>query len=612
MSDEQDKKLKLNRRDFVASGVGGLAGAALFGVVSEEKQTRSAVDRTPSALPRKDPRDLANDPKQMKGHYPFIIVGSGYGGSVLAARLSASGKQVCILERGREWHPGMFPTGGSDIATTGRTKLNPLGLLDSNLHIKSDVDVICASGLGGTSLINAAIASRPEALVWQQREWPRELKEDFANGKIDKYMNRAQGILKSTKHPRAMDLKKTRLHQRMTEENGLPFNQLTLNVNHRSNGEKNVYGIPQSACTLCGDCCAGCNVGAKNVLTVNYIPIAKANGAEIYSMIEVNHIEKKNGKYIVHYTKHMAAFGLLPRKGQVSTDCVIMAAGSMGSTEIMMKSRLKGLRLSPALGSRFSANGDVMGMSYNGNGSTDILGTKGLLKIEAPVGQAIMVYADYRKPYRHPSEVDLMERYLLLDGTLPSVLSPMLAKAFAAYALANPRKFTAEQIQKAKIDLYDTAQPEDNGALNNSMVFFACGHDSFSGKYVLDHALDRVHVSWKNVVNEKSFQFINREMAKFAKVHGGTFIPNPRSTIFGKKMQATHPLGGCPMADDGQWGVVDHIGRVFDDNGTIHRGFYIVDASIIPRSLGATPLLTISALAERIADYIIADPSIGT
>lgn len=607
MSDDQDKKLKVNRRDFLSAGIGAMAGAALYGVSSNETEEKAAleVSRGPAAVAKRDARDIANPFEQMKKHYPYLVIGSGYGGSVLAARLSATGKKVCVLERGKEWHPGMFPDSGGDIAKVGRTDINKRGLVDMNLHRKSDVDIICASGLGGTSLLNAAIASRPEALVWQQKDWPKEIREDFQNGRISDLMDRAQGVLKSTHHPNAMKMRKTQLHEQFTKELGLPFNELLLNVNHTVNNEKNAFGVGQKACTLCGDCCSGCNVGAKNVLTVNYLPLAKSQGTEIYSLIEVKYIEEKDGKYLVHFVRHTATWPHHEIPGTVSADNVIMASGSMGSTEIMMRSQmLGGLRLSDALGTKFSANGDVMGLSYNGNNQSNILGTKGLLSDVTPSGQAIMVYADYRKPYSDPKDVDIMERYLLLDGTIPTALSPMIAKAFAAYALAQPNKFTDEQKRKARYDLFDTHEPDANGALNNSLIFFACGHDTSGGRYHLDDVDDRVHVKWKNVVNEKSFQFINREMAKFAKVHGGVFIPNPRMSVFGKRMQATHPLGGCPMGQDAQSGVVDHLGRVFNDDGKIHKGLYVVDAAIIPRSLGATPLLTISALAERIAEYI--------
>jgi cholesterol oxidase len=83
-----------------------------------------------------------------------------------------------------------------------------------------------------------------------------------------------------------------------------------------------------------------------------------------------------------------------------------------------------------------------------------------------------------------------------------------------------------------------------------------------------------------------------------------------------------HPLGGCAMADDPLYGVVDDKGRVFDpaaggvidpqtrtEAASVHRGFYIADGSIIPTSIACNPLLTISALAERIADGIVSDPA---
>ncbi|WP_408096840.1 GMC family oxidoreductase N-terminal domain-containing protein [Peredibacter sp. HCB2-198] len=602
----EDNKKKVNRRDFISAGAGALAGAGFYGVLQNGQEGKQVdPSREPASNPRgPDPRNIANNFKQLKKHYPVVIIGSGYGGSVLAARLSAQGKQVCVLERGREWHPGMFPKDGGDLTKVAFNKMNPKGLVDSNIHKKSNVDIICASGLGGTSLLNAAIASRPEALVWQQKDWPKEIREDFANGKITSYMNKAQKVLASTHHPDAMKVRKTQLHKQMGEELGVPVKELLLNVNHTFDKQKNDYGVVQNACTMCGDCCSGCNVGAKNVLTVNYLPLAKSQGAEIYTMMDVSYVEKtKEGKYVIHYINKEDK----EIEGVITADVLIMAAGSMGTTQIMMRSRFKGLRLSEALGSRFSANGDIMGFSYNGLTQTDILG-HGLNKRSGSTsGQAIMVYADYRSEKYDPKNVDLMERYLLLDGTVPSALGPMVSKAFAAWALANSSKFSDEQMKKVRRDLFDTAEPDTDGAINNSLIFFACGHDSSNGRYRLDDFDDRVHVVWPNVINEKGFQTINREMAKYAKAHGGIYVPNPRMTVFGHRMMATHPLGGCPMGDDAQTGVVDHYGRVFTEDGKIHKGFFVVDAAILPRSLGATPLLTVSALAERIADHINSD-----
>jgi cholesterol oxidase len=96
------------------------------------------------------------------------------------------------------------------------------------------------------------------------------------------------------------------------------------------------------------------------------------------------------------------------------------------------------------------------------------------------------------------------------------------------------------------------------------------------------------------------------EMNAHAMSHGGKFADSPRtSTIFGGVMTTVHPLGGCPMADRVEDGVVNADGEVYNPNGgaqAVYPGLRVVDGAIAPSSLGANPLLTIAALAERAAD----------
>src|SRR6476659_11244576 len=94
---------------------------------------------------------LASPAEQRKDEYATIVVGSGYGGAITAARLAEAGRPVCLLERGREWIPGEFPDTGKGLAAAVRRKSNPLGLFD--YYLCKDIDVLKGSGLGGTSLI---------------------------------------------------------------------------------------------------------------------------------------------------------------------------------------------------------------------------------------------------------------------------------------------------------------------------------------------------------------------------------------------------------------------------------------------------------------------------
>jgi cholesterol oxidase len=270
----------------------------------------------------------------------------------------------------------------------------------------------------------------------------------------------------------------------------------------------------------------------------------------------------------------------------------------MGTSDILLRSKMKGLRLSNKVGSKLSINGDVLGFSYAGASRTDILGFEGV-----DAGQAIQSYGDYRKVA--PTGGPLEERFLLLDGTIPTPMAATVAKALAAFAMLNPKLYDETQMARIKAD-FSSRIPGKEGALNHSMLYLACGHDSSGGEYRLAHAGERVYAKWPGMKTEEGFNLIEKVMAKHAELQGGVYIRNPRETVFGgKRLMGTHPLGGAPMGEDSDRGACDHRGRLYDGEGSVHRGLYVADGSMIPHSLGATPLITISALSERIAEKIL-------
>lgn len=604
--------MKHSRRSFLIGSLG-----LTFGSYASAANGGGQVPRGPRKPPKSQLGYRLSSPMgDLQDHYDAVIVGSGYGASVMAARLKSKYPTMCILERGKEWHPGEFPELPTETRDTLKTPVNPLGLID--VEAGQDIDIVCGNGLGGTSLINAAISIRPEMNLFELPVWPEEIRKEAKSGQLEEYYKRAESVLQP-QQTNAIRFGKTQLHKKDTDEMGRPFGELKLNIRPDSYGEaqKNAFGYPQSGCTHCGNCCSGCNYGAKNTLVTNYLYIAHQRGVKIFTQTEVETIEKKNGVYHLH-VKFVSGFNgervQSFRRKVVTAGTVFLGAGSKGSTQILMRSESADLRFSKALGTKLSANGDVMGLSYNGRSKTNSRALPPEVLKETPMGERpgeiIASYANYRSP---SLENDVTSQFLLLDGVIPSALAPTVEKLFAIAGLSNRKKFIdafpeeerSERANRMWRDFFGINSKGD-GALNHSRLYFACGHDSSGGRFVYNKQSDRFDYIWKDVLKEPTFLRIQSVMRKFAEKNGGTFIENPRSSgLVGEKIQATHPLGGCPMGSNVESAVVNHCGQVFNPQGGLHENLYVVDAATLPHSLSATPLLTITAFAERIAERIL-------
>src|SRR5205807_5855075 len=131
-------------------------------------------------------------------------------------------------------------------------------------------------------------------------------------------------------------------------------------------------------------------------------------------------------------------------------------------------------------------------------------------------------------------------------------------KGIAAFAKANLiGRFDAAQKARLERDMKSGGR-DPEGALNHSLLYLACGHDSSSGRLSLSPVMGQVLVDWPAVDKERFIDVITREMQEHAKLHGAHFVPNPRSTMMGGgRIMTTHPLGGVPMGDDADKGAVE-------------------------------------------------------
>src|SRR5215472_1007818 len=541
----------------------------------------------------------------MRDTYDVVVVGSGYGGGIAASRLSRAGKTVCVLERGDEKQPGESPN--SALSLLEQVQLDsPAARLGSELALfdfryNDSINIVVGCGLGGTSLINAGICLRPDPAVFANANWPTALQEETA---LATYFGRAAAMLRPSPNPAAfLGAAKSQALQSGAAAVGKTATPVSILVNFEPlPGDRNHAGVTQLPCVGCGDCVSGCNYHAKSTIIMNYLPDAKNHGAEIFTRTRARYVERAGSSWTVHGEVVGEASG--PTAFQVNAGVVILAAGTLGSTELLLRSRDKGLAVSQRVGARFSTNGDMIGFAYNTTRNINGVGLGTLAPSDkSPVGPCSTVMVDWRG--HDPANGCVME-----DGAIPGAVS-----AFLAPALGTASKFLGDKANQGIWDeLKQKAREVESellgpytGAITNTLFLLVMAYDDSAGRMFLHD--DRLRVEWPGLGQQQQFAQASDKIRQIAEVLGGTYVQDPVwSKLTGHSMVSGHPLGGCVMADTAERGVVNHKGQVFSSDGDVHAGLYVMDGSVVPTALGVNPLFTISALAERSCYELARDP----
>jgi cholesterol oxidase len=546
---------------------------------------------------------LASKWDQRSESYEFVVVGSGYGGAITSARIAAAARNgrassVCILERGRERWPGTrrFPDTVREVSGEFRSDLNSRGLYE--LMTYRDISVIKGCGLGGTSLINANVAATPDPEVFEQADWPRSLTWQ----RMRPYFDRARAVLGAGPDPRAWSYPKVQAMDRRARQLGTRAVPLDLAINFTESGV-NEHGVPRRPCRACGDCTTGCNRLAKNALYMNYLPMARNAGAQIFTSAAVQWIEKRpHGGWRVHGTSYEESS--MGERFALNAGHVILAAGSINSTEILLRSQARGLSLSPTVGTRFSCNGDFFGLAYNGGSQTLIAGIGNRYAEESGrylPGPAIVSGIHYNGTGK------LADRFQIEDLTVPSAYVAAARRVFPTLAREHGAADEAEAGRRIQRDLNASARDDLDGALNHTMFYLIMAFDDAQGRVVLDPSapptVGRASVIWEDAGRQRLYTRLQEELRQHARALGASYIANPVWSLLDiRHLITAHPIGGCPIGEDHEQGTVDEFGRVFARDGAVHAGLFVADGAVIPRSLGVNPFLTISALAEQIAE----------
>jgi cholesterol oxidase len=545
---------------------------------------------------------------RLRSEYHVVVIGSGYGGAIAASRMARTGLRVCVLERGREFALGEFPStafrGFREIQynmPTGR-KGRPLALFE--IHANEDVNAVVGCGLGGTSLINAGVALKPDRRVWNDARWPTAIRGDLRS--VAAGYCRARQMLSPRRLPTGFGAlrKLSALHASATVLDwGSKFYRPPINVTFED--RVNRAGVRQKGCTACGDCVSGCNDGSKNTTTMNYLPDAVNHGAAIFTQVEARSIQRGQGKWIVNY--QLVDVGREVFGGpelRVSADLVVVSAGAIGSTAILLRSKRRGLPMSARVGERFTGNGDVLAFAYNTDHPIYGIGFGSRPKGRVPdVGPCITGIIDTRDTN------ELEEGFVIEEGAFPGALGLFLPYVLAWSDILVGKTVRIRDRAKAWPRIFKSwILGAYRGATRNTQIYLVMAHDNEKGKVELENDLPRI--LWPGAGSEPIFQRINSTLRRATKALGGDFVENPLwSKLLGRQLVTVHALGGCPMGDRADSAVVDHKGSVFlsSRGDAVHKGLHVIDGAILPMSLGVNPLLTISALAERCCALIATD-----
>jgi cholesterol oxidase len=574
-----------------------------------------------------------------RGHYDAVVIGSGFGGAVAAYHLAATGTlSVLLLERGLPYPPGSF-------ARTPREMSQNFWDPSAGLHglfemwSFSRVRALVASGLGGGSLIYANVMLPKPSQTFEASPsnegmpWPLtadDLAAEYADARRllqptplpDEYAQAPRergGITKTQQFMAAaraegLDPQLAPIAVTFRAEHGQASSQARP-VPGEPFGADNLHGRPRHTCTLVGECDLGCNEGAKNSLDYTYLSRFLKEGrterdgaeprAQIFTCCEATGIEPAaGGGYRVSFVEHRAARGVVRRRRElhergeplldletdetsdhwtrtVTARVVVVAAGTFGSTRLLLSSRPRLPRLSAQLGRRFSTNGDLLTVARECRAPD---GT--WRNLDPTYGPVITAYAEHtaggRRLWMQDAGGPGVSAWAWQAGEMPRDL--WAARALLPSLLRGRR---GGRISGLAARALGSAQ--SSAAM---LPMLTMGQDSSGGRMRLEG--DGLALDWDPRGASRSyFQSALALAERFAGRLGGRLGP-PLAARLAPGLTA-HPLGGCPMGVDARSGVVDSYGEVFG-----YPGLFVADGSIMPGPVGPNPSFTIAAMAGRI------------
>lgn len=532
--------------------------------------------------------------------HDFVIIGSGFGGSVSAMRLTEKGYGVLVLERGKRYNAEDFPKTNWNLPKyLWWPAMRCFGFM--GLNFLDDILILNGSGVGGGSLVYAATLLKPGRAFYESEDW-----RDLADweSELAPHYDMAEHMLGVAVNPKLWPA--DHVLREIAEEMGQEdtFKPVPLGVFFGDKAGETVpdpffngEGPDRAGCIHCGGCMVGCRHNAKNTLDKNYLYFAEKNGAEVRPEANVLDIrplpagQSDGARYEVIYEKTTGWFR--KRRTVVRTRNVVVSAGVLGTMQLLLTCRneTKSLsKLSPRLGKGVRTNSEaLMGVSARSQ------------EVDYSQGAAITSHfwvdeVTSVEPVRYPAGSSLMRNLAVPLTRLDGGIVKRLAR-FVNFTLRHPLDFIRTRIlpgwaKKSTILLIMQT-------IENKMEL-QLGRSLWTGfRKGLVSRQD-------NMLPVPSVIEAGREVVmRFAKKVDGVAQSTVHEVVLDKASTA-HILGGCGIGQNENEGVIDVNHEVFN-----YPGLYIADGSVIPANLGVNPSLTITAMSERAMSKIPPKPAVN-
>lgn len=554
-------------------------------------------------------------------HVDAVVVGSGFGGAVSAYRLAQAGRSTVVLERGQAYPPGSFARTPHEMSHNfWEPKDGLYGLFD--VRSFNRLEAIVSAGLGGGSLIYANVLLRKDERWFVHEDplpgggyenWP------VSRADLEPHYDAVEAMLTPRPSPYPSIAKTVALHDAATALGFEAFAPpLAISFGADPDGEPapkqvlpvpdygNLHGVTRLSCRLCGECDIGCNEGSKNTMDHTYLSAAKHHGADIRVLCKAVAIAPlSGGGYDVTYVELSNDADDLGRRTsttrQIRCDDLVLAAGTFGTSSILLRNRVSLPDLGPALGTRFSGNGDLL---------TFMLGAQ----VDTASGRSRLIDPSFgpviTSAIRIPDAADDPgaggRGFYVQEAGFPDFTN-WLVEAALLHQTVRRGVRTAADVVRHRVSRRnestisaEVARFIGQGRLgSSSLPLLGMGRDVPDGVISLEDG--NLQVSWNTDTSLEYFGAMRETMRRIAAALNATYRDNP--LWWTRRVVTVHPLGGVPMGRDVHEGVVDQWGECFG-----HPGLHVLDGSAMPGPVGPNPALTIAALADRAAQHILERP----